>query len=157
MSITLRMADGDLYIDPETGRGEEISGADKADQDLADLYLTDYDSDRNWGSDLSVEKIGIVRSPDDFQTMLFLRLSQANQRILAKQSRDQYLTTGEQITGFSNVNVGFDPDSQNAYFLSVADLASGGQVEAGGEVTFKPVSLKHIVPPPADIVIKIIQ
>ena len=151
------MADGDLFIDQETGRGELITGPTKADQDLADLYLSDYDIVRDWGADLNLDRFGTVLSPFDFKTMLFMRLNQANERIVRKQSSDQNLTADETITGFSQVNVAFDQDTQNAYFLTVADLVSGGIAQIGGSLDFKPVSLKQIIPPPVDIQNKIVK
>ena len=40
MTVALKKADGDLFIDPETGRGEVVSGPTKVDQEMFSLYTT---------------------------------------------------------------------------------------------------------------------
>lgn len=151
------MADGDIFINPETGRGEIIGGAAKADQDIADCYLTEYDAARDWGSEINMSSLGTVLSPSEFKALLYMRLSQANQRILSKQGRDSNPTSGEMIQEFIRVEVGFDAEAQNAFFVSIAQLEDGSTVAQGGSTTFRPVSLKHIIPPPADITAKIVK
>lgn len=149
MSTTLRVADGDWFILEETGTAEEIGGADKVSQDLADLYLTEYDVDRNWGSEFSLEKLGI-KTPTEFKSMLNMRLNQSNQRMVNKQNNDLYLTSSEKISAFRAV-AGYDALSQTGFFVSIANLEEGASVTQKGAVNFKPVSLRHVIPPPADI------
>ena len=156
MSITLRMADGDIYLDSETGRAEIIDGPTKADQDLAECYLTEFNVQRRWGADLALEKLGDL-TPATFKTMLFMRVTEANARMMEKQARDPNPTVGEMITGFTSVNIGYDPDTQAGYFVSVAQLEDGSTVQKGGSIDFRPVSLRHIVPPPTDISIRIVK
>jgi hypothetical protein len=151
------MADGDFYIDEETGRGEVISGPDKADQDLADNYLTEYDVARNWGANLSLTSLGTNLTPREMKAMLFVQVSQANQRMLEKQSRDLYPTVGEMIVNFPRLEVAYDVDSQAVFFLTVANLDDGSIIQKGGSLVFKPVSLNHIIPPPTDIANNIIK
>ena len=152
MSTTLRKSNGDLYLDPETGRPEEITGASKVDQELADLYLTYFDSVRNWGSSLSLTQLGNNSSLESARTILFLRLQQANDRLLAKQSRDKNLTTEEKITGFSMSEVLIDYANQAIVFFSAADVGDTTVEKVMGQ-DFKPTSLKHVVAPPANILI----
>lgn len=151
MSITLRKSDGDLYLDPETGRPETITGADKVDQELADLYLSIYDADRNWGSSLTLDQLGDSNSLDQARSILFLRLQQANDRILEKQSQDTTLTDDERITQFSESDVLVDTLNQAVIFLSVADVGDSTVVKTIGQ-SFKPTSLKHVIAPPSGII-----
>lgn len=151
MGITLKKSDGDLFLNPETGRPEEISGADKVDQELADLYLSTFDSVRNWGSSLSLAQLGNSTALEQARSILFLRLQQANDRMLDKQSQDTTLTDDERISQFSESDVIIDYLNQAIIFLSVADVGSTTVVKTVGQ-SFKPTSLKHVVAPPMGII-----
>jgi len=151
MGITLKKADGDLFLNPETGRPEEITGANKVDQELADLYLSTFDSVRNWGSSLTLAELGNSTALEQARSILFLRLQQANDRMLDKQSQDTTLTDDERITQFSESDVIIDNLNQAIIFLSVADVGSTTVVKTVGQ-SFKPTSLKHVVAPPMGII-----
>jgi hypothetical protein len=150
MGITLKKADGDLFLDPETGRPETITGASKVDQELADLYLSDLDTTRGWGSSLSLEQLsnGGGTSLEQARAVLFLRLQQANDRIITKQAQDPMLTSDEQIQQFSETDVLIDAANQAIIFFSVADVGSTSVTKTIGQ-SFKPTSLKHVIPPPS--------
>ena len=150
MTITLKKSDGDLFLDPETGRPETVTGASKVDQELADLYLSDYDVARNWGSSLSLAQLN-SSSLEQARSILFLRLQQANDRILLKQSQDVRLTDDERISQFSDSDVLIDALNQAIIFLSVADVGDTTVVKTVGQ-SFKPTSLKHVVAPPMGII-----
>ena len=150
MTITLKKSDGDLFLDPETGRPETVTGASKVDQELADLYLSDYDVTRNWGSSLSLAQLN-SSSLEQARSILFLRLQQANDRILLKQSQDVRLTDDERISQFSDSDVLIDALNQAIIFLSVADVGDTTVVKTVGQ-SFKPTSLKHVVAPPMGII-----
>lgn len=153
MSITLRKSNGDLYLDPETGRPEIITGPSKVDQELADLYLSKFDPARNWGSSLSLSQLGSNNNSLEYaRTVLFLRLQQANDRMLAKQSDDKELTSEEKITGFSMSEVLIDFENQAIIFFSAADVGSYTVAKTIGQ-DFKPTSLMHVVAPPANTII----
>ena len=149
MGITLKKSDGDLYIDPETGRPDEVSGPSKVDQELADLYLSFYDPVRSWGSSLSLSQID-SSSIEQARAVLFLRLQQANVRILNKQSQDPTMTTEERITQFSQSDVLMDKVNQAIIFFSAADVGDATVAKTIGQ-NFKATSLKHVVPPPPGI------
>jgi len=147
MGITLKKADGDLFLDPETGRPLVISGPSKVDQELADLYLSDLDTDRSWGSSLSLDKLNST-SLEQARAVLFVRLQQANDRILAKQSQDPTIEEDERISQFSSTDVLVDIQNQALIFFSVADVGDTTVEKAMGQ-SFKPTSLKHVIPPPS--------
>lgn len=151
MSITLRKSDGDLYLDPETGRPDETSGPSKVDQELADLYLSVYDSVRNWGSSLGLDQLSGSTSLDQARSILFLRLQQANDRMMLKQATDMYLTEDERITQFSESDVLIDEMNQALIFFSVADVNDATIIKTIGQ-SYKPTSLKHVVAPPMGII-----
>jgi hypothetical protein len=148
MGITLKKSDGDLFVDPETGRPATISGASKVDQELADLYLSDLDTNRNWGSSLSLEQLGHSSSLEQARAILFLRLQQANDRILSKQAQDPTIDAEEQIMQFSSTDVLVDAQSQAVIFFSAADVGDTTVEKVIGQ-SFKPTSLKHVIPPPS--------
>ena len=150
MSITFKKSDGDLYIDPETGRPDVISGASKVDQELADLYLSKYDGERNWGSSLSLEDLNVT-SLEQARSLLYLRLQQANERILLKQTQDYSITEDERIQQFSQSDVMIDYLNQAIILFSVADVGDESVAKIIGQ-DFKATSLKHVVPPPVGII-----
>jgi hypothetical protein len=151
MGVTLRKSDGDLYLDPETGRPDLISGATKVDQELADLYLSNFDQTRSWGSSLSLSQLSVSNtSLEQARAILFLRLQQANDRILAKQAQDPTLTPEERIQQFSQTDVLVDAASQAVIFFSAADVGDTTVEKIIGQ-DFKATSLKHVVPPPTGI------
>ncbi len=147
LSITLRKADGDLFLDPETGRPDTVSGWAKVDQELADMYLSDFDSYRNWGSSLRLENITENYQLEQLRSLLFLRLQQANDRMLAKQDLDPSLTSDEKISQFSLIDVLLDIPRQALIFVSVADIENGDVVEKVVGQDFKATSLKHVISP----------
>jgi len=151
MGITLRKSDGDLFINPETGRPDTITGPSKVDQELADLYLSVYDSVRNWGSSLSLAQLGTASSLEQAQSVLFLRLQQANDRIISKQSQDPTMSDEEKIQQFSQTDVLIDRENQAVIFFSAADVGTAGVIKIIGQ-DFKATSLKHVIPPPAGII-----
>jgi hypothetical protein len=111
MSRTLKKADGDLYIDRETGRPEFVTGPSKVDQELADLYLTRYDAERDWGSEIQLENFLNI-DISKLRAALFLRVQQANKRLLAKQGRDPALSNSEKIKSFDGTQVFVDRETQ---------------------------------------------
>lgn len=148
MSQTLKMADGDLFIDGETGRGVQVQGAQKVDQELAELLLQTYDPARDWGSQLQLQQFSSTLDVKQLQSLLYLRVSQATQRYLAKQARDANLGEDEVVSGFPRVEVKAETKEQNLYFLVVAQLGDGAVLTKAGALAFKPTSLKQVLPPP---------
>jgi hypothetical protein len=152
MTITLQKLDGDLYLDPETGRPVTVTGATKVDQELADLYLTSYDTTRNWGASLDLQNLsGGASTIEQVRSLVFFRLQQANDRILAKQAQDPMLTAEETIQEFSQTDVLIDTSSQSIIFFSVADVGDTSVAKTIG-LTFKATSLKQVIPPPPGII-----
>lgn len=149
MSRTLRKSDGDLWIDRETGRPELITGPTKVDQELSDLYLSTFDEDRDWGSEIQISDFQNTRF-EHFKAALFLRVQQANQRLLAKQSRDDYLSPTEKISGFGGVEIYIDRETQSGLFISIVHVGDDSLAKTIG-LDFKPQSLRHVLPPPATL------
>ena len=151
MSTTLRKSSGDLFIHPETGRPEEVDGPTKVDQELADLYLSEYDQERDWGSEFQAENLADAStSINNARMVLYLMLQQANDRILRKQEQDATLDPEETITEFSETDVLVDAENQAVIFVSVAEVGDD-TVEALIGHNYKQADLDHVVPPPAGI------
>lgn len=146
MSRTLKKADGDLYIDRETGRPEFVTGPSKVDQELADLYLTRYDGERDWGSEIQLENFLDI-DISKLRAALFLRVQQANKRLMAKQGRDPALSEAEKIKSFDGTQVFVDRETQAGLFISVANVGDSTVSKAIG-LDFKPTSLRQVLPPP---------
>jgi hypothetical protein len=149
MSVALKKADGDLFLDPETGRSEFVSGPSKVSQEMFSLYATQYDPDRNWGTDLEILSRHFS-SAAEFRAVLFSKVSQANQRLLLKQQNDSTLDTEtEMITKFSQLQVVIDPEQNAGIFQSVADVGDPTtQVGQTLALSYKPISTRHVISPP---------
>ena len=150
MSITLQKSNGDLFLNAETGQGEIVNGPSKVSQELADLYLSDFDVERNWGSEFKMDQFALS-SMRQAQSILYLKLNQANARILTKQSEDQIMDDTERITTFSQTDVVMDSENQALLFYSVADLGNVTVDQLIG-ISVKPTSLKHVIAPPPGII-----
>jgi hypothetical protein len=147
MSVVLKKADGDLFIDRETGRSALVSGPSKVDQEMASLYLTEFDADRQWGSNLDIKTFGPVGNKANFKSILYLRVQQANARLIAKQGRDLTLDPdNEKIQQFSNVQVKITEDG-GGMFLVVADVGTSAVAQTIG-VGYQPTSIDHVLSPP---------
>lgn len=150
MSVTLRKKDGDLYVDPETGRGELIEGPTKVSQELFSLYSTTYDVDRDWGSNLDISSFSNSTNLSQLKTQVYIRVVEANERILNKQERDPQLDLEkEQITSFSNITVTIDTETQGIIFKVIANVGNPN-TEVGKTLylAYKPLSIKHVPPIP---------
>lgn len=148
MSITLRMADGDLFIHPATGQGETIDGPTKVDQEMFSCYATTYDPARLWGSNFDLSLFPI-NSPAEFRAILSGRLAEANSVIRAKQRRDTTLDKErEEIQKFTRSEVLVDTTTGTGVFVVVAKVGIDG-TEVGKALPFnyQPTSLKHATPP----------
>jgi len=149
MSVALKKADGDLFINA-AGRGEEVSGPTKVDQELFALYTTEYDARRNWGSKVHPSFFKSVPSANHLRAAVFAEVQAANGRMLQKQTNDLYLDIEtEAIRDFTDVSVFVDPASYNVLFLTAAAVGDPETI-VGRQlfITFKPLSTRHVLPPP---------
>ena len=151
MSITLKKANGDLFLDLETGRPATVEGPSKVDQEIADLYLSTYDPVRQWGSSFELSQLSESSvSLDQSRMILFLRLQQANDRMIQKQNNDPRLTPEEKITSFSQADVIMDLEQQAVIFYSVAEVGDTSVETLLGH-NFKPTELNHVQQPPSGL------
>jgi hypothetical protein len=149
MSVALKKSDGDLFIN-DAGRGEEVSGPTKVDQELFSLYTTEYDPARRWGSKLHPKFFKEMPSPAHLRAAVFSEVNAANDRIIKKQERDTYLDTEKElIRDFNYVDVFVDPSSLNVLFYSSASVGDPA-TEVGRQLvlSYKPISTRHVIPPP---------
>jgi hypothetical protein len=150
VTVALKKADGDLFIDPETGRGEVVSGPTKVDQEMFSLYTTDYDPTRNWGSKLNLKYFTETSSFSILRGSIYSELVSANNRLISKQNNDVYLDEAtEKIIEFDRADVFVDPASQGAVFITSASI--GDSATTVGQqlfISFKPISIRQVIPPP---------
>ncbi len=90
---------------------------------------------------------------EQFKAALFLRVQQANQRLLAKQGRDEAISASEKITGFDGVEIYVDKENQTGLFISIVNVGDESLAKTIG-LDFKPQSLRHVIPPAATIISK---
>jgi hypothetical protein len=150
LTVALKKADGDLFVDPETGRGEVVSGPTKVDQEMFSLYTTDFDPARNWGSKLNLKYYTTASSLEDVRADIYSELVTANNRLLSKQENDPYLDPNtEAIKVFDRADVLVDTTSQLIVFITSAQV--GDPSTTVGQqlfLSYKPISTRQVLPPP---------
>lgn len=105
MSITLKKANGDLVLKESNGRPYYIEGIEKLSQDVADVVMTVYTSDRKWGSQLT-DLIGKAIQPGTLEPIgsAFIQnaVDDAMKRLMAKQSeRPDQLSVYETVDDYT--------------------------------------------------------
>lgn len=104
MSTTLRMADGDLFIN-SAGRAETVTGANKAAQDIAEVLLTPLDGLRDYGSEL--QDLNVPEPVRIFagRALISKKVDEAIQRLIRFQQRDTQSTADERISRINRLIV----------------------------------------------------
>lgn len=104
MSTTIRMADGDLFIN-SAGRAETISGADKASQDTAESLLTPLDGLRDFGSELADLNVPEPVRVFAGRAIISKKVDEAIQRLIRLQNSDTQSTADERIEKINRIIV----------------------------------------------------
>lgn len=103
MSTTIRMADGDIYIN-SAGRSETIEGTDKCSQDIAEVLMTEV-AERDFGSELASLTIPEPVQVFAGRALISKKVDEAIQRLRRMQQQDPYITADEQIERISRLVV----------------------------------------------------
>ncbi|KKN52883.1 hypothetical protein LCGC14_0607890 [marine sediment metagenome] len=137
MSVTIKMAGGD-FVKASTGRLVEASGLEKAAQDIAETYLTNYDPfDPPWhptgsefylidGNVFAYNKAGI-------STMVHQMADSSLRRLMDAQQDDPEVDDEEYIADITSINVWQIGDLSWAFY-SVCQTDSDEEVETGFDI-----------------------
>lgn len=120
MGTTLRIVNGQLDLDTNTGLVNQVTGNRKCSQDLAECLLQDYDADINYGSFLTEVVTNSTAIP--FAGDLFIRhyIAQAVELLKAKQLEDSTSTSDERITDIAQLITQTNQDTNTVgFYLSV--------------------------------------
>ena len=143
MTTTFRMADGDILFDVN-GRLETIDGVVKLSQDLAEVLLTEFDVDRDFGSELHLVETDPAFNISEQQVTSFV--SDAVERVQSLQRSNENTTRDEEIAAIDQIEVFKNKQTEILFGLAVS--TTGGQTVASQTaIRSKPVSLKHQLPP----------
>jgi phage baseplate assembly protein W len=118
MSTTIRMADGDLFIN-SAGRGETIDGADKASQDIAEILLTPLDALRDFGSELSSLNVPEPVRVFAGRALISKKVDEAVQRLKRLQQNDTESTAEERIDRINRIIVDQIASTDFVFWVSV--------------------------------------
>ncbi len=163
MSETLKVSNGDLFIDPVTGRFALIDGPEKAGQDVAECLMTLVKQSnrsgavfpRNYGSELAT--IG-TSAPTLYggaigKPLVAAKVQEAISRLQSAQGSDPNITDNERITAIQQLLVEQTGQADFVYYLQLG-LASGDLAEV---TSLTPTALDHqfpltggLVDPPSD-------
>ena len=113
MSTTLKISNGDIYIDPVLGQSQTVSGVTKCSQDIAAVLMTDLIQKnrsgqalpRAYGSELATlttpaQYSGLIGRP-----MVQRKIQEAVQRLEDLQNQDPAVTADEKIKTISKLTV----------------------------------------------------
>jgi len=139
MSITFYIENGDWYMEEDSGKPYMISGINKCRQDMAENYLTEYDKDREIGSELSnLESIPVITA-GTVVSLVRKKVSEATDRLINYQKSDPYSTADERIKYIEEIQIVTMPEGSTLFFVKAA-------VEEGTDTadTVIPISLRHL-------------
>jgi hypothetical protein len=118
MSTTIRMADGDLFVDT-AGRTETVTDANKCAQDVAEVLLTPLDGLRDYGSELASLNVPQPVSLLAGRALISKKVDEAVQRLKRSQERDPYVTDQEQIEKINRLIVNNINDTDFVFWVNV--------------------------------------
>jgi len=145
MSTTFKVSDGDLFINVDTGRLEQITDEVKLSQDLAASLMLDLDIDRDYGGELNELASNNTLGSTANKALVSQVIAEAVSRLQASQQADVNATQAETITGIKTLNVVQDSDAKSTiYFFLEVRNELGEDVGVVQKVT-KPTSLDHQV------------
>jgi len=137
MSRTIRMADGDIFIN-SAGRSETVEGPHKAAQDIAECLMTPWDKERDWGSELADLNIPEPVSVFAGKQLVSKKVDEAIQRLRRYQALDPYAGPDELIEKIMKLQV--DSLGQGTYVFWVSCMLEDEKITSD---TILAVSLRH--------------
>ena len=143
MTTTFKMSDGDLFFDIN-GRLEYVEGFEKVSQDMAEVLLTNFDVDRNYGTELVLVDSSPVFNISQSQVTLYV--TDAIERLRNLQRTSSYTTLQEEIASIESIEV-FKNDQTEILFGVAVRTSSGPSINTAINMAQKPVSLQHLMPP----------
>jgi hypothetical protein len=121
MSRTLAVSNGDLDTGA-AGSGILIEGADKANQDIAEALLSEYDFVRDQGGKLAYMVVPAIGG----KTLIAGEVQKIIQRLKASQAEDPWITLDERILD-ADVSV-YRDDSTGYFFFRLSCPTAGNSV-----------------------------
>lgn len=118
MSTTLRMADGDIYIN-SAGRAELVDDANKAAQDIAETLLTPLDGLRDYGSELADLNVPEPVRTFAGKALISKKVDEAVRRLQRSQSNDSQSTAAERIKEVQRIVVDQINSTDFVFWISV--------------------------------------
>lgn len=140
MSYTLAVADGDLDINA-VGTTDLVQGRDKLSQDLAEILLSDYDAERDYGGKLQTMSV----TGPGAKALVSSELQAITNRLKAMQSQDKTATVSERIASVPGIDVQ-QLQSTDFVFRIRVRTADANTVAVQDVLKYRPTSLAHIWP-----------
>ena len=140
MSQTLAVANGDLDINA-LGTCDLIQGRDKVSQDIAEILLSDYDAERDYGGKLQTMSVTGAGA----KALVSSELQGIMKRLQAMQSNDPNITSQERIASVPNIIVNKITDTDFTFQIDVRTV-DRGTLSMVDTVRFRNVKLAHTWP-----------
>lgn len=145
MSWTLKVSNGDYDFEVSTGKVPKVTDFEKASQDLAEVQLSNFDADRNYGNellDMDLTPSYAIAAGEVTRTV-----SEAFSRLQAMQSSQRNLSVGEKLSHIEQLTVVPTGDGSMIYYMD-ARLTNGQSITAAMQAGKAPqmTKLGHLLP-----------
>lgn len=116
MSKTFQVSNGDLFIDPNSGRLVTVVDEVKLSQDIANALMLDLDPSRDYGSELNS-----LQDPRNSVSQAYVSqlVSEALGRLMAGQRSDKAASASEIIQDILAIRVARDPDHKSDIYFYI--------------------------------------
>lgn len=140
MSQTLAVANGDLDINA-LGSGDLIQGRDKASQDTAEILLSDYDAERDYGGKLQTMSVPGAGA----KSIISTELQAIMRRLQNQQALDPAITAAEKIASVPGIDVQSINETDYLFRLQLR-TADQGTITMTDTVRYRRMQLSHTWP-----------
>lgn len=114
MSKTIKMANGDFFVNESTGKLGYIDGPGKLAQDLIEEFLTEYDSQTNSGTRIrQMSNISLVRQ----------EIAETVDRLRERQKKNKAISPREQIDEITQLVVKTYDGTDVVFMVEVSTVA----------------------------------
>lgn len=129
MSQTFRVSGGDIYL-TAGGKASMVEGSEKVNQDLADVQMTIYDEEANWGSEILALVGNVSQAIPGITGFIANTVADAVELLQEYQRFDEFVTADERITDIVHLIVLPQGSQQYQYYL-VCQLEDDTEIPAG--------------------------
>lgn len=120
MSSTFYVFNGDIYLAEDSGRSYLVDGVDKCSQDIMESFYTDYDPERNIGSEISDIYSLPIMGKGVMTSFIKSKVADVIERLQLYQQVDPYITADEKIKDILTLQVQQLNNTTYVFYIKVS-------------------------------------